>query len=591
MQGHTKQKDGDGGGFRFGREDRVKDRLGRWIVKEDEDKLRARILIPIEEIRQPGFETDFMWLMSSRYNIERYELIYRKIFDGAGLLTDKDVIKGIAVDPDSRGGKPGRLVSLVFHEKSVLVVIKGEPAVTGAAGEVAHIRFNHNQVPGRANPDGSMNWYELNKFIVVEPGEELCTLLDPVDGSDGINIFGGPVLPDQAAPYPLEFGDGVGIGAYLAGDRERTGMRLAARMRGVLSYTCDERGNLRSLDVEEEISTRSICFKTGNLGDREVRIPVPVFLEEFRPDFSLYSTAAVTCSEVYGGVINTDDRAVLGIVNSGSRIVAGKEIRAEFVQKSYLEAPEVSVTRNIIDVRIKADRFRAEGEKIFALTNTEVDALIVQMNQVLIQGGDNIIDLGRSLINRRASAELSGGDAEDEKHALQEEKAGLLETVKTDLLQAVKKAEPDKRKGLVEFARTMSRHPEEEIVRRLEVFKGYGNMRSIEAMKKKLLRLARLNAAIKEKNCDQERAGVTSREIGEQLQQVSYAVTGFVAPGATLRIRYDDWEREFSADRTHHLQLDVAGNMGPDGNIRIATKTCRQVLNPLSYTQVQAKDA
>ena len=67
LQHQTKQKDGamyDGGGLSFGRANRVKDRLGRWIIKEDEDKLRARILIPLNEIRRPGFESDFMWLAS-----------------------------------------------------------------------------------------------------------------------------------------------------------------------------------------------------------------------------------------------------------------------------------------------------------------------------------------------------------------------------------------------------------------------------------------------------------------------------------------------------------------------------------------------
>ncbi len=594
LQRQTKQKDGamyEGDGFSFGRADRVKDRLGRWIIKEDEDKLRARILIPIKEIRRPGFESDFMWLMSSRYHIDRYEPVYQKIFDGIGILTEKDVIDGIAVDWDRQEKIPGRFVSLVFHETTVLVVIKGQPAVSGVGGEVADIRFNHDQVPGKANPDGSMNWYELNKFVVVERGDALCTLLEPVEGSDGTNIFGRPVLPGTAVPYSLEFGEGVVVSAYLAGNGERSGVRLAAGIKGVLTFKCDERDVLRSLDVEEQISTRSICFKTGNLGDREVRIPVPVFLEEFRPDFSLYSTAQVTCGEVYGGIINTEDSAILGIVNSGSRIVAGRQIRADFVQKSYLEAPEVTITRNIIDVRIRADKFTAEGEKIFALTNTEVDAVMVHMNKVLIQGGDNIIDLGRSLIKEQAAAVLSSDDAADAVFEMETEKAGLLNAVKIDLLDAVKKADPDKRKGLVDFARKMNQHPEHEICRRLESYKGYGNMKPIEAMKKKLLRLARLNSGVREKMREQDQAGLTSGGIGERLKKISYSVRGFVTPGSTLKIRYNDWEREFSADRTHHLQLDIAGRMVPGGGMSLSTKTCRAVQNPLSYPQVQAKGA
>ncbi len=594
LQRQTKQKDGamyDGDGLSFSRADRVKDRLGRWIIKEDEDKLRARILIPINEIRRPGFESDFMWLMSFRYHIDLYEPVYQKIFDGMGILTEKDVIDPIAVDWDCQEKGQGRFVSIVFHETTVMVVIKGQPAVSGVGGEVADIRFNHDQVPGKANPDGSMNWYELNKFAVVQQGDALCTLLEPVEGWAGTNIFGRPVLPDTAVPHALEFGDGVVVSAYLAGDGERAGVRLAAGIKGVLTYTCDAKGRLRSLDVEEEISTRSICFKTGNLGDREVRIPVPVFLEEFRPDFKLYSTAQVTCGEVYGGVINTEDSAVLGIVNSGSRIIAGKEIRVEFVQKSYLEAPEVTVTRNIIDVQIRADRFTAEGEKIFALTNTEVDAVIVHMNKVLIQGGDNIIDLGRSLIKEQATAVLSGDDAADAVFELETEKADLLNAVKADLLLAVKKADPDKRKGLVDFAREMNNHPEHEICRRLEGFKGYGNMKPIEAMKMKLLRLAHLNSGVREKMREQEQAGLTSAGIGERLKKISYSVRGFVTPGSTLKIRYDDWEREFSADKTHHLQLDIAGRMVPGGGMRVAAKTCRSVQNPLSYPQIQARDA
>lgn len=576
-------------------------RIGRWIVKEDPDLLRAQILIPKEDVRSPGFGSDFMWLLSFRYNIDRFEAVYRRMVTGLrrlGKMSEKTgpgkaCQQPIPLDEDDRG-KPldtGRQLSIVYYEKNILLVIMGRAAMDGTGGALGSIRFNHKKVPGKQNSDGSMNWYELGKFMVVDQGDELCTILDPVEGDYGVDIFNQPLIPSSAETYSIDIGKGIHTSSFGGGDDGRTGIQLSAGLKGVLTFTHDSRGALRAIDVKEQIKTRSISFKTGNIGAREVKIPVPVFLEEFRPDFKLFSSAFVKCSEVCGGFIHTDDTAELGIVNSGSHIQAGKEIRAEFVQKSRLEAPQVTVTKNIIDVRVRADRFTAQGEKIFAITNTEIDAVTVRMNQVLIQGNDNIIDLGRSLIREKQDAHEQACDAQNRILLLEEEKELLLASVRDAFAGAIKKSDPDKRARLIALARKMSTLSASGIRDALDRVKGYANMGRVESLKQKLAELNAAKSGIHEKEDERDRAAAQRFRAKDRINGISYRISGFVAPGATLKIRCDEWETVYSADGEKHLSLSLAGNMRPDGKIRETEAVCRQVQNPLSYPQVRIKDA
>jgi len=569
----------------------LKHRLSRWITKERQDLVLAQILIPKTDMRGPLFESDFMWLLSTRYDIDTCGLIYRRLLKG--IRNGLDEMVPFLIDDDGTGRplKSGRMVSFVYYEKTVLVRIHGRKPKEGRPGGLSDLRFNHSRVPGKHNADGSMNWYELEKFTVVGQGDVLGTLVEPAEGEWGVSIFNDPIPPAPVNPMEIILGDGVDITpqGYDEGGRETK--LLSAKADGVLVYQHTDRGILCAIDVVREIKTKSICFETGNLGDKEVRIPVPVALEEFRPNFRLYSTALVQCDEIYGGFISTEDVAELGIVNSGSHIRAGKQISAAYVQNSHLEAPDVSISRTIIDVKIKADRFTAQGDALFPVTNTEVDAITVFMNQVLIQGGDNVIDLGGHLIRDRSVEEISATHTLEKIARLETERAALLDSIKKDLICVIKKTAAGRRGQLIEFAKEMNVYPESEIMRKLDRFKGYDNLTKIEALKKKLGQLKVLKTSLDEEEARKKKSDHKDMNTRTELRKIAYRISGFVAPGGVLKIRCQDWETEYAADKDCHLGIDLSGKMGNDGSMCVLDSSTRPVQNPLTYPQVQTRNA
>ncbi|MCG8618997.1 MAG: FapA family protein, partial [Desulfobacterales bacterium] len=569
----------------------LKHRLSRWVTKERSDEVLAQILIPRTDIRGPMFEHDFTWLMFTRYNIDTYKLIYKRLLKG--LRDGLDEMVPFLIDDDGTGKalKSGRMVSFVYYEMTVLVRIHGRKPKDGIQGRLSDLRFNHSRVPGKLNADGSINWYELEKFMVVAQGDVLGTLAEPVEGECGVSIFNESIPAKPPEPLDIRFGDGIVITRQASFEENPEFKQISAKVDGVLIYEHTERGVLCAIDVVREIRTKSICFETGNLGHKEVKIPVPISLEEFRPNFRLYSTALVQCDEIYGGFISTEDDAELGIVNSDSHIWAGKKIKAEYVQNSSLEAPEVAITRTIIDAKIKTDRFIAQGERLFPVTNTEVDAISVFMNQVLIQGGDNVIDLGGSLIRHRSAEKILAGDLLDRITHLEEERSALLECIKNDLIQIIKKTTADRRGALIQFAKKMNAYPEAEVMRQLDRFKGYDNMTKIEVLKKNLVKLKALKISLDNKKARKRNYDHKDREAMKELQKVSYRITGFVAPGGILKIRCQDWETEYAADKGCHLGVNLAGKIGEDGAMCILDSSTRPVQNPLTYPQVQTKNA
>jgi len=566
-------------------------KFGKWILREEENLVSAQVLIPRQEIHAFGFERDLRWLMCNRYNVDNFDKTYKQIVKRLG--PDSEDGRPLLIDEDEIGNEAptGRSLHIVYHEETIILHIHGRLPLPGKNGKLKQITFNYKAVPGKKNPDGSMNWYELDKFAVVEKGDSLCILLEPIDGKDGISIYNSPIKPPLVEPYELKIGSGVKVKKFEDKISGRTGMRLTSGIKGVVSCKKDRMEALRSIDVEDVIKTKCISFKTGNLGDQEVKIPVPIFLEEFRPDFKLYSTAFVKCDEVYGGFLTTEDEARLGIVNAGSHIVAGKRITADFVQNSTLEAPEVVIINNIIDVRVKTDRFVARSTGRSVVINTEIDAGIALLKGVLLQGSDNVIDLGKSLVEEEKELYDSVKDANIQIAQFEDDITSLLESVKIDLAIVVKMIDPKKKKPMIEFFRNMHTYSQPALQKALDSFKEVNNLKKIEALKKKLIRISEAKSIITGHTEKRDAALDRLGEIKKELSDVSFSIKGVVANGASLKIRHGDWEKVYTPNDKENLSLNVSGKLGYNGLMNLYKKNVQTGKKYLSYQEVTTKDA
>jgi hypothetical protein len=133
--------------------------------------------------------------------------------------------------------------------------------------------------------------------------------------------------------------------------------------------------------------------------------------------------------------------------------------------------------------------------------------------------------------------------------------------------------------------------PESKIPAALYTYKGYGNMKKIESLKKQLQRLGIVKSSLGKEEKKKQRACTQSLSLKKMLNNIEYRVSGFVATGGTLKIRCGDWETVYSADRKNHLNLNISGKRRPGGLMKTEESNCVPIPNPLSYPQVQTKNA
>ena len=89
------------------------------------------------------------------------------------------------------------------------VLAKGIPPVNGKDAKVEYF-FNTNlNLRPKKNPDGTVNYHELNTISHVEEGQLLARLHPAVPGKPGKDVFGGEINGRQEKTLKLEFGNNI----------------------------------------------------------------------------------------------------------------------------------------------------------------------------------------------------------------------------------------------------------------------------------------------------------------------------------------------------------------------------------------------
>lgn len=95
-----------------------------------------------------------------------------------------------------------------LYEKKILIA-EGVPAQNGKDGELINrFAFGKKGIP-KANPDGSVNFKELNLIYNVQKNQVLCDIVAPTDGVKGMTITGQAIAPVRGREVRLPIGRNV----------------------------------------------------------------------------------------------------------------------------------------------------------------------------------------------------------------------------------------------------------------------------------------------------------------------------------------------------------------------------------------------
>ena len=143
-------------------------------------------------------------------------LVFCKFYpasEGGITLTEDEIIKhlqqyGIKFGIDREA--IGRYLSNREYNREILMA-KGQPPKQGKDGRIEYFFNTSLNTKPKKNPDGTVNYHELNTVSIVQAGQRLAVLIPEEPGIEGMNVYGNEVAPRAVKTPTLQFGNNITI--------------------------------------------------------------------------------------------------------------------------------------------------------------------------------------------------------------------------------------------------------------------------------------------------------------------------------------------------------------------------------------------
>lgn len=138
----------------------------------------------------------------------------------------------------------------LFYQE--LIAARGRPPSKGIDGKLIHFYDLSDEIHLKEKEDGTVNYRELGLVQNVYMGDVLCQATEPIDGTDGIDVFGTTIPFTPGNPAVLPAGENTVI--------SEDGLQLLAAIDGCFEY----KSKLICID-DVYVVKGDVCSATGNL--------------------------------------------------------------------------------------------------------------------------------------------------------------------------------------------------------------------------------------------------------------------------------------------------------------------------------------
>ena len=302
------------------------------------------------------------------------------------------------VDETFYGDSPilNRSFKTIVSKKEVEIIVKGIPAIRSINGEIAKSFFDHEQSPGKLLKDGIINFKEINKYPIVNTDEKLFYITHEKQGKQGIS-FDGKIIPvEQAKPYILNIGSGVKI----IDDPDETGKSkgyfLQSQKTGVIVLNRNKQGGITYIEINDEVEIKKLDYSTGNIGTLNT-CPIRMKIDVICNGFKIRVNGKVEATIVDGGEIITNNEAIIMKTQSGSKVMALKNISINFATRSKIisEHGTVTISKELIDSQVSSPKVVFKKSRGL-ITNNKIETENLILTGLYFSG-ENIIHFGNNL--------------------------------------------------------------------------------------------------------------------------------------------------------------------------------------------------
>ncbi len=427
-----------------------------------------------------------------------------------------------------------RNIEIIISENKVDITITGYAEVQPKNEKIAKYYFEHEQDPGKVLPNGKIDYREQNNFPAIKQNDRILFVRYPVAGRNGVTYSGRHLLIQPPKEMTLTINPGIIKKEILNEDGTRAGYFLKAADDGVIIIKKTD-GKISEIDVSNEIKLDKVDFSTGNIGG-EIKLPISMEIGEIGNEFKVNIDGRIKVENLNGGIIDTDQNAVVTNVRDHSKITAKNNIKSKIVADSFLESIDgtVLIEGDIRDSKIKAPKINFICRKGLMLNNT------INTGDLTFKGGYycgvNIIFLGKKFFEKKLEVLETKGAYEQTNEqivkAIEEIKAKLVPDLKEIASRIKDESTMDNYRILIRNFQSLEFNAAIAILADL---KEKLNIPEIDSIRKSFTNLEAL--AIKQIGLESELKKVENdlSSLEDSINNIKFHIMGEINPTATIK--------------------------------------------------------
>ncbi|HLS06504.1 MAG TPA: FapA family protein [Bacillota bacterium] len=215
-----------------------------------------------------------------------------------------------------------RLTQKLTTSHFPMTISNGQQAINGKDGYIVYEVESDEHV--KVSPDEKLDFRDIIRIPTVKEGEKLATIIDPDEGTDGINIYGEKVRHKPGKIVKMRPGKNV---TYHEADKS-----FYASAEGQISID----NHLIDVQPVYEVN-ESLSMKTGNLdfvGSITIRGDVPTgYRVKAGGDVKIYGIVEAAHIEAGGSVFISEGLAGL----QKGEIVAGGDVHLGYINQGHVQ--------------------------------------------------------------------------------------------------------------------------------------------------------------------------------------------------------------------------------------------------------------
>lgn len=357
------------------------------------------------------------------------------------------------------------------------------------------------------------------------------------EGRQGVS-FNGKVIPvEEAKSFAINIGPGVKKIDDPDENGKSKGYLLQAKKTGVILISRNEHDDIIGIEISDEVEVKKLDYSTGNFGT-QYTCPIHMKIGVICEGFKIRVNGKVEATVIDGGEITTNNDAVILKAQSGSTVMALKNVTINSVTRSKIisERGVITINNELLDSEISSP------EVVFKKNRGLISNNKIETENLTLTGLDfaseNIIYFGNNLFVEKKDLIKSHNDFKRDRLKLKKNGKMLMGDLQPALKQMTKLDVTDNDllehiKLLIIAAKDMNY---EMIYKEMDLIQKRNNTKIVAKVRKLFEALEKNTQSMKACEYRESTFNENINELNQRMASMKLIIEGFLRRAATIKI-------------------------------------------------------